>query len=90
MRSEMARRRRARSSQRLLLIFAATILTPGVILAGFGLRALTQERDNAESQARETLNVVAKNLGSRLELDLRDWRQAAAELARRGSLQHVP
>jgi len=48
---ELARRRPAR---RLLLIFAATILAPGVILAGFGLRALTEERQRAEREARET------------------------------------
>lgn len=84
--SDIALRRPARSARRLLLIFAATILTPGVILAGFGLRALTQERQSAERQAVDTLNVAAKDLGRRLELDLRDWQQAAAELARSGSV----
>lgn len=83
---DMARRRPARSARRLLLIFAATILTPGVILAGFGLRALTQERQHAERQVRDTLDVVAKNLGRRLELELKDWQQAAADLARSGSV----
>jgi hypothetical protein len=79
--SDMTRRRAsrpARSARRLLLIFATTILTPGVILAGFGLRALTQERQNAERDARNTLEGVANDLGRRLELDLRDWQQAAA------------
>ena len=46
--SDMARRRQARAARRLLLIFKRTIFTPGVILAGFGLRALTQERQHAE------------------------------------------
>ena len=84
--SDMARRRQARSARRLPLIFAATILMPGVILAGFGLHALTQERQNAERQARDTLNVVAENLRHRLELELKDWQQAAADLARSGSV----
>ena len=53
--SDMARRRQARSARRLLLIFAATILTPGVILAGFGLHTLTQERQHAKRQVRDTL-----------------------------------
>ena len=69
--SDMARRRQARSARRLPLIFAATILMPGVILAGFGLHALTQERQNAERQARDTLNVVAENLRHRLELEFK-------------------
>jgi signal transduction histidine kinase len=82
----MVRRRPVRSARRLLLIFATTILAPGVILAGFGLRALTQERQNAERQVRDTLEFVARNLGRRLENDLRDWQQAAAKLARGGSV----
>ncbi len=82
----MTRRRASRPAGRLLLIFAATILTPGVILGGFGLRALTQERQNAKRQARDTLDVVAKDLGPRLELDLKDWQQAAGELARTASV----
>jgi signal transduction histidine kinase len=84
--NEVARHRPARSARRLLLILAATILAPGVILAGFGLRVLTQERQLAERQARDTLRVVAENLGRRLELDLRDWQQAAVDLARTGSV----
>jgi signal transduction histidine kinase len=83
---DMARRRPARSARRLLLIFAATILAPGAILAGIGLRALTQERQYAESQARDRLNVVTESLGRHLELDLKDWQQAAVDLARSGSV----
>jgi signal transduction histidine kinase len=84
--SDMARRRPARSARRLLLIFAATILAPGVILAGFGLSALTQEREHADREARDMLRGVSENLGRRLELDLRDWQQAAFDLARSGSV----
>jgi tetratricopeptide (TPR) repeat protein len=84
---DIARRRPTRSARRLLLIFATTILTPGVILAGFGLRALTLERQSAKRQVRDALDGVSKNLGRRLELDLRDWRQAATELARSGSVE---
>src|SRR5262245_38866237 len=84
--SDMARRRPARSARRLLLIFGATILTPGVILAGVGLRALTQERQFAERQATGRLDVVARRIGGSLELDLKDWQQAAVDLARSGSI----
>ena len=89
--SEVARRRPARSARRLLLVFATTILAPGVILAGFGLRALTQERQHAEGQARDTLDVIAENLGRRLELDLGigslrqlTWRAAGRSIPRNG------
>jgi signal transduction histidine kinase len=83
MAGDMARRRPAR---RLLLIFVTTILAPGVILAGFGLRTLTSERQNAERQASEDLKGVATNLGRILEFDLRDWQQAAEDLARSGTV----
>jgi len=85
MSDEMAQRRPARSARRLLLIFVTTILAPGVILAGFGLLALKQERLRAESEARDNLRVFAENLGRRLELDLTKWQQAAVDVARSGS-----
>lgn len=66
---------------RLMLIFVATILTPGLILGFFGVRALMQERQLADRQIRERLDVVAESTGRRLELELRDWQQAAGQLA---------
>src|SRR5438128_1200909 len=66
---------------RLMLIFVATILTPGLILGFFGVRALMQERLLADRQIRERLDAVAESTGRRLELELRDWQQAADQLA---------
>jgi signal transduction histidine kinase len=82
-----------RASRRLLLIFSATVLVPGLILGVFGFRALQQERREAERRARETLDVVAESRGHQLEAELKDWQQAAealAEGARNGSENPSP
>jgi signal transduction histidine kinase len=84
--NDMARRRPARWARRLLLIFVTTILAPGVMLAGFGLLALKQERQRVDSEARNDLRVFAETLGRRLELDLTKWQQAAVDVARSGSV----
>ncbi|MBI4472554.1 MAG: hypothetical protein HY646_07785, partial [Acidobacteria bacterium] len=73
-----------RATHRLLLIFAITILAPGLILGSFGLRALMQERRLADQQIREKLAALAESTGRRLELELRDWQQAVDQLARAG------
>lgn len=78
--------RSIRASQRLLVIFFATILAPGLILGSFGVRALMQERRLADRQILERLDAVAENAGRRLELELKDWQQAADALARHFSL----
>jgi signal transduction histidine kinase len=83
--NEIAPRRPRPAARRLLLIFAATILVPGVSLGILGLRRLTQERRDAERQVRERLDAVAENMGRRMELELKDWQQVAADLARSGS-----
>ena len=74
-----------RPAKRLLLVFLVTILAPGLILGGLGLRAFSQERKDAERQLRDTLHVHAENVGHRLELSLQEWQQAVDELARSGS-----
>jgi signal transduction histidine kinase len=74
--------RHMRTSRRLLLIFSITVLVPGLILGVLGLKALSQQRRDAETQVRETLRVMAENEGRRLELELKDWQQAIDELAR--------
>ena len=70
-----------RPTHRLLLIFVVTILVPGLVLGFLGLRALLQERQLADQQVREQLAVIAESTGRQLELDLRDWQQAAEQLA---------
>ena len=73
--------RPTQATHRLLLIFAVTILVPGLVLGFLGLRALIQERQLADQQVREQLAVIAESTGRQLELDLRDWQQAAEQLA---------
>ena len=73
--------RPAQAPRRLLVIFAVTILVPGLVLGFLGLRALLQERQLADQQVREQLAVIAESTGRQLELDLRDWQQAAEQLA---------
>ena len=74
-------RRPAQATHRLLLIFAITILVPALVLGFLALRALLQERQLADQQVREQLAVIAESTGRQLELDLRDWQQAAEQLA---------
>ena len=73
-----------RATHRLLLIFAATILAPGLVLGFFGVRALTQERRLGDQQIRERLNGVAESTGRGVELKFREWQQRVDELARPG------
>jgi hypothetical protein len=47
---------------------------------------LKQERQRADSEARNDLRVFAETLGRRLELDLTKWQQAAVDVARSGSV----
>src|SRR5262245_23642681 len=71
-----------RSSRRLLLIFAVTILIPGIVLGIVGTRAILQERRLADEQLREKLAATAEDVGRRLEFELRDWQEAIDELSR--------
>ena len=82
--TQVAPRRPTHTTHRLLLIFAVTILVPGLVLGFLGLRALLQERQLAEQQVREQLAVIAESTGRQLELDLRDWQQAAEQIALMG------
>src|SRR5215475_9743080 len=66
----------AQNSRRLPLIFASTILIPGLVLCIFGFRSLLQERQFAEQQIRERLASAAESAGRRLELELKDWQQS--------------
>jgi pentatricopeptide repeat protein len=70
-----------RAGRRLFVIFSVTVLVPGLVLGVFGLRVLTRERKDAERQVHERLDVVAENVGRRMELELRDWQKAADDVA---------
>ena len=54
------------------------------MLGFLGLSALLRERQLADQQVREQLAVVAESTGRQLELDLRDWQQAAEQTALTG------
>ena len=82
--TQVTPRRPAHATHRLPLIFAVTILVPGLVLGVLGLRALLQERQPAEQQVREQLAVIAESTGRQLELDLRDWQQAVEQIALMG------
>jgi len=82
--TQVTPRRPAHATHRLPLIFAVTILVPGLVLGVLGLRALLQERQLAEQQVREQLAVIAESTGRQLELDLRDWQQAVEQIALMG------
>ena len=72
------------ATQRLASIFIITILTPGLILGFFGLRALRQEKGLADQQIRERLATAAERIGRRLESEFREWRRVADQLAESG------
>jgi len=76
---------RLRPSHRLMLIFAATILLPGILLGFFGLRALIQERRMADQQIRESLQAYSETVARRLELELSEWQRAPDQLIQAGS-----
>ena len=77
--------RRLWAANRLLFIFAATILAPGVLLGFFSLRALIHERRLADQQIRERLQVTAEIVDRRVELEFSAWRQAVDQLVQAGA-----
>ena len=74
-----------RPPHRLLLIFASTILVPGILLAFFGLRALVQESRLVDQQIRERLQGAGQTAARRLERELSEWRQAIGQLGQSGA-----
>ena len=62
-------------------VSGAAPIVPALVLGFLALRALLQERQLADQQVREQLAVIAESTGRQLELDLRDWQQAAEQLA---------
>jgi len=65
-----------RASQRLLFLFLATILLPGVLLGVYGFRALYFERQLVVQQARERLEESMNAVERRLEQEFDVWRGA--------------
>lgn len=55
--------------------FAVTVVLPGVILLGFGLRALEQDRRATDRQVRDRLQRAAELAGRAIDQQLANWQQ---------------
>ena len=77
-------RLRAGTGQRLAGVFGLFILLPGVLLAAFGLRALTQEGQLARQRAREGLERTAADIGRDLDAEFERWNDALSTAVSRG------
>ena len=71
---------RLRSGRDLLVVFALTILLPGMLLAVFGARALFQERRLANQQIRERLDRAAELAVQDVQRELREWQTALEKI----------
>lgn len=65
---------------KLTVIFAATVLLPGLLLGVFGLRALLQEKDRIDAELRRNLQATAERIERRFESEAAGWRQTLDEL----------
>jgi signal transduction histidine kinase len=61
--------------------FAATVAVPGVILLGFGLRALQQDRLATDQQARDRLQRTAELAAREMDRQLVNWQQFRTDAA---------
>src|SRR5436190_23771981 len=59
--------------------FAVTVVLPGVILLGFGLRALEQDRRATDQQVRDRLQRVAELAARAIDQQLANWQQFRSE-----------
>jgi signal transduction histidine kinase len=55
--------------------FAVTVVLPGIILLGFGLRALEQDRRATDQQVRERLQRAAELASRAIDQQLANWQQ---------------
>ena len=69
------------ATHRLVLVFVASILVPGVVLGVFGLRALIQEKRLADQQQREAVEAAAEAALQRLVEQFAAWNRALDQLA---------
>jgi signal transduction histidine kinase len=65
-----------RSGHRLVGLFVAFVLLPGIVLAVFALRTLRQEEQLAHQQIQERLERAAARTGRELELQFRQLQEA--------------
>src|SRR6185436_17150530 len=55
--------------------FAVMVVLPGVVLLGFGLRALEQDRRATDQQVRDRLQRAAELAGRAIDQQLANWQQ---------------
>ena len=55
--------------------FAVTVVLPGIILLGFGLRALEQDRRATDQQVRDRLQRAAELAARAIDQQLANWQQ---------------
>lgn len=68
-------RRRQITIAQMLRRFALTVVLPGIILLGFGLRALEQDRRSTEQQVRDRLDHFAEFTARAIDQQLANWQQ---------------
>jgi signal transduction histidine kinase len=80
----LMRRTRRPSGRDLQVLFAVTIVLPGVLLAVVGIRAWLQERRLADQQLRERVDRAADLALRGFEQDLRSWQALLDRVGRSG------
>lgn len=73
---------RRRPGRDLVLLFAFTILLPGLVLGVMGITSLVRERTLADQQIRQRLDGIAERAAARVEAELAAWRDALEVAAR--------
>jgi signal transduction histidine kinase len=69
-------------SHRLVGVFLAFILLPGIVLGVFALRTLRQEGRLAQQQIQERLERIAAQIGRDLDVQLTQWQNALQSTSR--------
>jgi signal transduction histidine kinase len=69
-----------RPGRGLVILFALTVLTPGLLLAAIGVRAYSHERRFIAQQLRERADHAAERAAAEVERELREWTSALAGL----------
>ena len=74
-----------RTGHRLPVIFVLGILLPGILLAGFAIRTLLQERHLADQEIRQRLELAANGAIRDLNHEFSQWQQAVDDLSQGGA-----
>jgi signal transduction histidine kinase len=75
-----------RPARNIILLFAFTILLPGLILAAFGVLVLEQDRQIALSEIDQRLDLVSRETGETFDRELRATEVALQRVAMAGGI----